>query len=202
MYGGDANFTAATSFALAQTIQDFNLNISASAGSTVSQTVVPGGTATYALIVGPTGGTVFPAQVNFSISGLPTGATATFTPPSLAAGKGTTTVTLIINVPQQTGMLAPARKTVGGELGRGFAPIALSILLLPFAGRKRRLGKRLGRLCCILVLLVGGAGAVAGLSGCGATNGFNGQPQTTGNLTVTATSGTLSHTTILTLTVQ
>jgi hypothetical protein len=43
---------------------------------------------------------------------------------------------------------------------------------------------------------------VAGLSGCGSGNGFIGQPQTTSNLTVTATSGVLSHTTTLTLTVR
>jgi hypothetical protein len=198
VYSGDGNFAAATSACLTQMIQDFNLNISTSAGSTASQTVVPGGTAIYTLIVTPTGGTVFPAQVNFTISGLPAGATATFAPPSLAAGSGTTTVTLAIKVPQQTGMLAPGRE----PFGRGLAPITLGILLLPFAGKMRRSGKRLGRLCCSLLLLLAGAGAVAGLSGCGSGNGFIGQPQTTSNLTVTATSGVLSHTTTLTLTVQ
>ena len=202
VYSGDGNFAAATSACLTQTIQDFNLNISTSAGSTVSQTVVPGGTATYTLIVTPTGGTVFPAQVNFTISGLPAGATATFAPPSLAAGSGTTTVTLTVNVPQQTGMLAPGRKPGIEPFGRGLAPITLGILLLPFAGKMRRSGKRLGRLCCLLLLLLASAGAVAGLSGCGIGNGFNGQPQTTSNLTVTATSGVLSHTITLTFTVQ
>jgi hypothetical protein len=202
VYSGDGNFAVATSASLTQTIQDFNLNISASAGSTVSQTVVPGGTAIYTLIVTPTGGAVFPAQVNFTISGLPAGATATFAPPSLAAGSGTTTVTLTVKVPQQTGMLAPGRGPGVEPFGRGLAPIALGILLLPFAGKMRRSGKRLGRLCCLLLLLLASAGAVAGLSGCGSGNGFIGQPQTTSNLTVTATSGALSHTTTLTLTVQ
>jgi hypothetical protein len=191
VYSGDGNFAAATSACLTQMIQDFNLNISTSAGSTASQTVVPGGTAIYTLIVTPTGGTVFPAQVNFTISGLPAGATATFAPPSLAAGSGTTTVTLTVNVPQQTGMLAPGRKPGIEPFGRGLAPITLGILLLPFAGKMRRSGKRLAS-----------AGAVAGLSGCGIGNGFNGQPQTTSNLTVTATSGVLSHTITLTFTVQ
>ena len=202
VYSGDGNFAAATSACLTQMIQDFNLNISTSAGSTASQTVVPGGTAIYTLIVTPTGGTVFPAQVNFTISGLPAGATATFAPASLAAGSGTTTVTLTVEVPQQTGMLAPGRKPGIEPFGRGLAPLALGILLLPFAGKMRRSGKRLGRLCCSLLLLLASAGAVAGLSGCGSVNGFIGQPQTTSNLTVTATSGALSHTTTLTLTVQ
>jgi len=112
------------------------------------------------------------------------------------------TVTLTVKVPQQTGMLAPGRGPGVEPFGRGLAPIALGILLLPFAGKMRRSGKRLGRLCCLLLLLLASAGAVAGLSGCGSGNGFIGQPQTTSNLTVTATSGALSHTTTLTLTVQ
>lgn len=165
--------------------------------------MAPGGTGTYILIVSPIGGATFPAAINFTLSGPPAGATGTFTPSTIAAGSGTTTITLTVKVPQQTGTLAPSTKPTGGQgRGRGLAPIALGILLLPFAGRVRRSSKRLGRLCCLLVLLLTSAGAVAGLSGCGTSNGFNGQPQTTSILTVTATSGTLSHSANLTLIVQ
>jgi hypothetical protein len=44
--------------------------------------------------------------------------------------------------------------------------------------------------------------AVAGLSGCGSTGGFFGQAQKSYTVTVTATSGALSHTTNVTLTVE
>jgi hypothetical protein len=43
---------------------------------------------------------------------------------------------------------------------------------------------------------------MAGLSGCGATSGFFGQPTQTYTMTVTATSGTLSHATTITLTLE
>ena len=204
VYSGDANFAASSSAALTQTIQDFSLTISTSTGSTgtVTQSVVPGGTATYTFNVTPTGGTVFLAEVDFTISGLPAGATATFTPPSIAAGSGTTTVTLTVNMPQQTGMLAPGRKPGMEPFGRRLAPIALGILLLPFAGKMRRSGKRLGRLCCLLLLLLASAGAVAGLSGCGGDNGFFTQAPQSYTLTITASSGGLQRSTNVTLNLQ
>ena len=43
---------------------------------------------------------------------------------------------------------------------------------------------------------------MAGLTGCSATGGFFGQPEKTYTATVTATSGTLSHSTTVTLTVE
>jgi trimeric autotransporter adhesin len=43
---------------------------------------------------------------------------------------------------------------------------------------------------------------MAGLSGCGTNNGFFGQPSQTYTITVTATSGTLSHATTVTLTIE
>jgi len=150
VYSGDGNFAAATSACLTQTIQDFNLNISTSAGSTVSQTVVPGGTATYTLIVTPTGGTVFPAQVNFTISGLPA------VPPQRlrrhrlprAADDDRHTDGQCATA---DGNACAGRKPGIEPFGRGLAPITLGILLLPFAGKMRRSGKRLGgsaAFCC------------------------------------------------------
>jgi hypothetical protein len=43
---------------------------------------------------------------------------------------------------------------------------------------------------------------MAGLSGCGATSGFFGQAEKTYNVLITATSGSLSHSTSVTLTIQ
>jgi hypothetical protein len=85
---------------------------------------------------------------------------------------------------------------------RKIPPVLWGILLLPFAGRMRRIGKRLGKTASILMLMVVGLTAGMALSGCGSQNGFFGQPQKTYNVTVTATSGTLSHSTNLTLTVE
>jgi formate hydrogenlyase subunit 3/multisubunit Na+/H+ antiporter MnhD subunit len=82
-------------------------------------------------------------------------------------------------------------------------PVFLGFLLLPLAGMwRRRLGKTLGRTIATGLLLATGAVAMAGLSGCGAGSGFFSQPPQTYTITVTATSGTLSRATTITLTVE
>jgi hypothetical protein len=82
-------------------------------------------------------------------------------------------------------------------------PFALGLFLLPFAGRMRRAGRKLGRAVGILLLVVAAIAATAGLSGCGAAgSGFFVQPPQTYTLTVTGTSGTLARSTNLTLTIE
>jgi ABC-type transporter Mla subunit MlaD len=66
----------------------------------------------------------------------------------------------------------------------------------------RRAGRRLKRAVSLLLLLGAGLVVAAGLSGCGSASGFFGQQQTTYTVTVTGTSGTLSHSTTVTLTVE
>jgi hypothetical protein len=104
---------------------------------------------------------------------------------------------LTIQPPSATALLdnkeAPARK---------FPLVLWGILLLPFAGGMRRIGKRLGKTASILMLMIAGLTAAVALSGCGSSNGFFGQPQKTYTVTVTATSGALSHSTNLTLIVE
>jgi hypothetical protein len=56
VYSGDANFVTVSSSALTETVENFSL--AASAGGT--QTVSPGGMATYTFNVAPTGGATFP----------------------------------------------------------------------------------------------------------------------------------------------
>ncbi len=195
MYSGDGNFLSVTSAAVAETVEDFTF-APGSSGST--QTVQPGGTATYTFSVSPTGGNTLPSAVTFSDSGLLAGYTATFSPASLAAGGVGTTVTLTVQVPQ-TARLEPS-----GRPGGSFPIVALGLLLLPFGCRFRRASNRLGRLS-ILALLFSSVSIVAALTGCagGGGNGGNGVESTsqTSTITVTATSGALSHSSTLTLTV-
>src|ERR1700733_15034062 len=213
VYSGDANFSAATSGAITESVLDFGLsNVGGSggasgSGTSASQTVAPGGTANYPLTILPTNGTIFPAPITLSLTGLPSGATASIGPASWTQITSTTwsfpanialpSTTLAIQTPSTVARLEP-----GTQLHRTLSPVAWGLLLLPLARMRRRLGKTLGRTIFTLFLLVAGASAMAGLSGCGATSGFFGQAETTYNVLITATSGSLSHSTSVTLTAQ
>jgi hypothetical protein len=82
------------------------------------------------------------------------------------------------------------------------APFSLALLLLPFAFRLRRTGKRLRNTICVLAMLTAGLAAVAGISSCGSGTGYFAQQQKTYTVTVTGSAGTLSHSANLTLTVE
>jgi hypothetical protein len=164
-------------------------------GSSTTATIQPGGTAVYTLTIAPSGATTFPAAIAFSASGLPSGATATFNPSTIAAGAGTTNVLLSIQTSSSSAMLR-----------RNNAPwaIALCLLLVPFAGLRRRktaiwgASGTAGSLFLLLLL----CGAVAGLGACGGGGGSgSGSPQTY-TVTVTATSGQTQQTTTVQLTVK
>ncbi len=163
-------------------------------GSSSSATVLPGGTVVESFTVSPANGAgVFANAIRLTASGLPAGATAVFSPASVPAGSGTTTVTLVIQLPQTSAGSEWA--PLGGAAGR-LAPLTLALLLLPLAGRLRRGGKRIGRPISLLLL------AMAGLSGCGSIGGSLGQTSQTYTVSVTGTSGTLSHSATVTLTVE
>jgi uncharacterized membrane protein len=205
IFGGDTNFVTATSPAVSELVEDFSLNISTTSGSVTSVTVVPGATATYLLTISPTGASTFPAIVNLTATGLPPGATYTLTPSSLASGSGTTNVTLVINVPVNTAMNhgSPQDQRLNVHLARNLAPMALALLLLPFTRRMRRASKRMARMLSLLLLLAVGMVGAAGLSACGSTStGFFGQAPQTYTISVTGTSGPLTHSTTVTLTVE
>jgi DNA-binding beta-propeller fold protein YncE len=200
VYSGNSNSVSVTSSALAELVQDYSLSISGSPGSGGggnSQTVAPGGTATYTLALGPSNGATFPAPVTLSLSGLPPGATGSITPNILPAGSSLTNVTLSIQLPQVT-----ARFDKKQAPNRHIPPVFWGLLLLPLAGGMRRAGKRFGRAISVLMLVVAGLTVMATLNGCGSSNGFFGQQQKTYVVTVIATSGALSHSANVTLTVE
>jgi hypothetical protein len=196
-YSGDGHYGSSTS--APQTVMvkppavlDFTLTLT----SAQSQTVISGAAAPYTVQVAPTNG-AYPGAVSFTATGLPAGATATFTPATVAADGGPTAV----NVSVQTAPLVSAN-----NLGRNVTPIALGLLLLPLAGvkRKRLLRGRgaAGRYLFMAVLLLAGVAATAGLTGCGKGNGFFGHAPKTYNVTITATSAAIQHSVNATLNVQ
>ena len=193
-YSGDSNFTAVTTSALDEAIDDFSLNISSSGGSTV--TVKPGNTATYQLTFAPMNGSTFPAPINLAVSGLPTGAKATITPSTIPSNSGTTTVTLAVSVPSQTAMQHSHE-----PFPRTPFSIALGLIVLPFVGRFRRRFRGRGASLGLLLFFLMGATLFTALPGCGGHSGSTPTPKTY-KLTITGTSGSLSRSTTVTLIVE
>ena len=88
-----------------------------------------------------------------------------------------------------------------GPSGRKLPPVLWGLLLLPFAYKLRRAGKRMSRTISLMLFLAVSLAAVTALGGCGGSSSSNTQPSDY-TLTVTATSGTVSSSTILTLIVN
>lgn len=203
VYTGDADYTTATSNALTEMIENFTFG-SSGGGTVAPQTAQPGGKATYALAVDPPSGTTFPEAVTFAVTGLPTGATATFSPKSVPANSGPTNVTMTVTLPSQSAAALPLPKPFGGEE----LPMALTMVQLPFAGRMRKGARRWKNIVFVLLLGTAGVALLASLSGCGSSGGsgssggaLNPPPQTYA-LTITATSGSLTQSITTSLTVQ
>jgi hypothetical protein len=201
-YSGDTNFAAVTSSALAQTIENFT--IGTGSGGTTSVTASPGGQAVYTFTVSPPSGATLAGPISFSVTGLPTGATATFSPTTITAGAGATTETMTVTLPASAAALPPSsgpHRSFGGAL-----PMALGLILLQFAMRLRKGSRSLERLFRVLVLTVAGAALAAGLSGCGggggSSTGNHQPPPQSYTLTITASSGSLSNTITVNLTVE
>jgi hypothetical protein len=155
-------------------------------------TVAPGGTVNFLFTISPIYGS-YPTAVTFTVTGLPPGATYTTSPATLAPNAGPQAFTVSI---QTASMTAANDRTL---LNGGGKTLALALLLLPFAGARRL--RRSGRLAVLLVAISGFAGT-AGVMGCGASNSFSGQTKKSYTVTVTATAGTVQHTSTVTLNLQ
>jgi hypothetical protein len=196
VYAGDTSFIGNTSAALALPVFDFNLTPGTTASS--SQTVVPGQAVTYALNLLPIGG-AFTFPITLSATGLPPGATTTFTPQVITIGASPATVAMTIQTTASSASLH-RRDLYGGGV------LALS-LLLPFSRwtRSRIRGMRPLTLCAALIFSLA---AIGGLSGCGSGSGFFGKPPQTYTINVIGTAvgaggATLQHSiSAITLTVQ
>ncbi len=198
-YSGDGNFLSGSISPLTETIEDFTFG--ASGGGTIpSQTVSRGGQAAYTLAVAPPSGTVLAGPITFTVTGLPPGVSAAFSPATVSLGSAATNVTMTVAVPKQSAALRLERPFSGAAL-----PLAMALILLPCAGQLRRSSRHFSQMVCVLSIGMGCTVLVAGLAGCGGSGSSGGnsssQPQSY-TLTITATSGSLSHTVTAGLTVE
>ena len=173
---------------------DFTMTVD---GSTTT-TVVPGSAATYRLTVAPTNGS-YASAVTFQISGLPAGATAAFSPSSIAANGGSQSVTVTIQAASTTAYdRTPARPSSAQHL----RPIVLGFLVLLGIGGLRKRRSAVHHLLCALALAAAGAVVALPLGGCGSSSGSDVQQQQNYALTITGTSGNLQHSVTVNLNVQ
>lgn len=167
--------------------------VSADFGIAVSpaqQTVSRGSAASFTIqLLSSASGTPFANPVTLTVSGLPVGATATFSPSSLVPGTSqASTSALTVTVPSLSASLDRSIWPLGTF---PTASLGCVLLLLPLR-RKRNVFK-------LLVILVASLACV-GLTACGGT-GFA-APGSTSTIVVTASSGSTTHTTTITLKVN
>jgi Bacterial Ig-like domain (group 3)/FG-GAP-like repeat len=197
VYAPSGDFAGSTSAALAENVEDFSLS-----SNPTSATVTAGNTASYTLSVTPTGG--FNQAVLLSCTGAPTLATCTVSPASVTLD-GTNAKTATVQVTTKArSMLAPRFRFRPPAMGRyRFQPLLLWLLgfalvasLLAAMRRRVRLG------FAMIVFLVLLAAACGGGGGGNTPTAPSGTPSGTSTLTVTGTSGSLSHKATVTLTVN
>jgi hypothetical protein len=186
-YGGDANFLPGSSAvvnAMVSAMPDFTVSVPAP-----SQSVQGGLIANYAVVVAGQG--AFSGAVSLAASGVPVGATVTFSPPQLIPGTGSASSTMSVQTTAAMASRAQAR-SVWWALG-----LALPLALL----RGRR------RLWLPVVALALGLGLM-GLAGCGTRSlSLAAQPSHSYTMTVTGTGTNLAgvvvtHSVVVTLVVE
>lgn len=216
--GSDGTFTHTTSVTLVVTIPDFSLSV-----APASQTAAQGTTANYTVTLNPLNG--YTGTATLSVTGLPVGATASFTPPSLT-GSGSSTLAIVLATPTTPGtygLTITGTDSVAGlthsvsatlvvstpdfalsatpssqTINQG-APTSYSVSLTPLAGY-------VGTVSFAVTGLPAGASATfnpSSLVNSGSTtlNIITSLSTTPGSypLTITGSDGTLSHSTQVTL---
>ena len=175
---------------------DFTLTVAALSPATVSA----GGSATSTTTIAPTNG--FNGAVSLTCSVAPTVTrvpTCSFNPASVVGGAGTSTLTVATTAATTASMRPPS----SGALYAMWLPVGgLALLGAGFTSRKKKLWSLL--LGCLLfsglVFLVACGGSSS--SGGGGGGGHAGTPAGTYTITVTGTSGSLTHNTTVSLVVQ
>jgi predicted outer membrane repeat protein len=199
-YSGDTNFVLLTNSAspvFTETVADFA--ISTASGPV---TIMPGRAAQFSFTIAPVSpSTVLPSAIKLTpststVAGLPSEYTFSLLPSATVASctnSCSTTITLVV----QSVYAASAQRPASNQ-PLHWAPISLCVMIFPWAVSKNR-RRSLARLLLLAVVIL----ISISMSGCGTNNGYFGQAQNTYAISITGTSGTLSHTSgSITLTVE
>lgn len=176
-YTGDVNFLANANSSGA-TIGINPLEFTFTPTSATALTVAPGTVATYSFGLAPLF-VNYAAPVSFTVTGLPAGATATFTPSTAAINGGAQTISLSVQTPKPT-----AQNSAPHQLPFNHSLPVLALILLPVLS-SRKLRRQLGTRMLMLIVFSAGLAGAAMLTGCGSgSNGFLLQQPSTYTLTV------------------
>ena len=189
-YAGDATFEGSTSAGVTIDIDnpDFSVKAAPSSGS-----VIAGQSTQFVLTVTPIGG--FAGNVAFSC-GPVTGVTCSFNPATVSAAGGPANTTLTVTVSASTAQFGPLTPEQIGPLGLLFA---IGLFWFAMWGAGKLPSARLSPVTATAALIFTLALAIGGCGGYGSSSPAN---RRTATINVTAQSGTLSHTTTVSVTVQ
>jgi hypothetical protein len=175
---------AAATYTITNTPPDFSITV-----SPISMTVTAGQSGTTTISVTPSNG--FSSAVSFSCSGVPAGASCSFSPSTVTPSGAVVTTRMTIT----TSNTSAALLRNAGAWVRG-STLAAAVLFLGWSKRRR---------LPTLLLVIATVNGLSMLNGCGvggsSGGGTTSQPSVF-TITVTATSGALKHSTTLSLTVN
>jgi hypothetical protein len=190
-YAGDTKFDGSVSAGVTINIASADFSFGA---TPTTATVIAGDSTQFMLTVTPVGG--FANNVTFSCSPV-TGISCTFSPATVNSANGTASTTLTVTTSTSVtryGFLMPA------VIGPCALIIALSLLVLAMlCGGKLRIA-RASTLTVTASLAI--VALVLAMGGCGGYGGSSQPNRGTASILVIAQSGSVAHTTTVTVTVQ
>jgi hypothetical protein len=191
-YSGDASPTAITG-QVSVTINAVAPALTISASSS-SLNLTAGATGT--VVLNLTANQTFTGTVSFSCSGAPSESSCTVNPSSLGLGSNQTgNVAVVIATTAKNNQYQALTRSGWGAAAGGVSMAGLFCLLIP---RKRRIARLIG----IWILTISLWSSFLLLSGCGSSgNKYPGTPAGASQITVTATSGSVTATQVISLTV-